>query len=62
MVLTLNIAAMYCDRIYVMKDGQIVATGTPGEVLTPELIYQVYEVDAKVFEDSTGTLRILYNR
>ena len=58
----LNIAAMYCNRIYVMKDGQIVATGTPEEVLTPELIYQVYEVDAEVFEDSTGTLRILYNR
>lgn len=58
----LNIAAMYCDRIYVMKEGRIAASGTPKEVLVPELIRQVYEVNAEVFEDSSGILRILYNQ
>lgn len=33
----LNIAAAYCDRIYVLKDGVLEGEGTPGEVLTPEL-------------------------
>jgi len=56
----LNIAALYCTRLYVMKDGKIVASGTPEEVLTPELIRDVYEVEAEVFRDKHGLLRILY--
>ena len=32
----LNIASMYCDRLFVMKDGQIVASGTPQDILTKE--------------------------
>ena len=57
----LNIAAMYCDRIYVMKHGAVVAAGTPDEVLTEELIGDVYEVPAQVFRDNAGILRILYS-
>lgn len=44
----LNIAAMYCDKIYVLKDGEIIKYGNPKEVLTKELIKEVYEVDAEV--------------
>ncbi len=56
----LNIAAMYCDRLYALKDGKIVGQGTPRELLTPQLIRKVYEVDAEVYEDSHGILRVLY--
>ena len=48
----LNIAAMYCDKIYVLKDGKIVKYGTPKEVLTTQLIKNVYEVDAKLIVDN----------
>ena len=56
----LNIAAMYCDRLYAVKDGRVVAGGTPREVLTEDLIRAVYEVDARVLTDEDGMLRILY--
>ena len=56
----LNIAALYFTHLYVMKDGKIVASGAPEEVLTPELIREVYEVEAEVFRDQKGLLRILY--
>ena len=57
----LNIAALYCDKIYAMKAGKIVSYGTPTEVLTKELIKSLYEVDAKVTEDKeTGLLNIIY--
>lgn len=56
----LNIAAMYCTRLYVMKAGKIVAVGTPKEILTPELIRDVYEVEAQVYTDDQGILRIQY--
>lgn len=44
----LNLAALYCDRIYVMKDGQIYTSGTPEEVLTPELLRDVFGIRADV--------------
>lgn len=56
----LNIAAMYCDLLFVMQDGRIVASGAPREVLTRSLIRSVYEVDADVFTDSDGLLRVLF--
>lgn len=56
----LNIAAMYCTWLVVMKDGKVITQGTPRQVLTPELIRQVYEVEARVSTDEQGILRILY--
>ncbi len=56
----LNVAAMYCDRLYLLKNGVVVASGTPDEVLTEATIAEVYEVDAKVFRDEQNILRITY--
>lgn len=57
----LNIAAMYCDKIYVLKNGEIVAYGTPKDVLTKELIKEVYDVDAKVIKDEEDdSINIIY--
>ena len=57
----LNIAAMYCDRLYAVREGGVVASGRPEEVLTPELIRAVYEVEAQVLRDERGGLRIFYH-
>ncbi|MEG2788717.1 MAG: ABC transporter ATP-binding protein [Romboutsia sp.] len=57
----LNIAAMYCDKIYVLKEGKIIAYGTPEEVLTKSLIKEVYGVDAKVIKDKDDeSINIVY--
>lgn len=42
----LNQAAAFCDRLYVMNAGRIVTGGPPEQVLTPDLISQVYGVRA----------------
>ena len=57
----LNIAAMYCDRLYAVKDGRIVGEGTPEKLLTPEFIKEVYEVDAEMVRSSTGVTHILFH-
>ncbi|MFD8953594.1 ABC transporter ATP-binding protein [Streptomyces xanthophaeus] len=44
----LNLAASYCDRLYVLRDGEVTATGTPSEVLTPHLLAEVYGVTAEI--------------
>ena len=56
----LNIAAMFCDRIYVLKDGIIAAEGAPREVLTRKLIKEIYQVESEVVEDSRGQMHILF--
>ena len=57
----LNIAAMYCDRIVAIKDGQVVAVGTPRELLTEQFIYDMYEVKSRVhFDEGTQQLNIIY--
>ncbi|MDW6004370.1 ABC transporter ATP-binding protein [Vibrio mangrovi] len=50
----LNLAAQYADNLLVLKQGQIVAQGAPQVVLTPELIWDVYGVEADVAHDSQG--------
>ena len=44
----LNLAVNYCDRLYVMNEGKIYANGKPEEILTPELIREVYRVKATI--------------
>ena len=57
----LNMAALYCDRIYAMKDGRIVYSGTPEEVLTEERIYDVFGVKSSVVNHPvTGKLSITF--
>jgi len=54
----LNLAAAFCDRLHLMFQGQLVASGTPTDVLTPALIAQVFEVDANVHIGGEGSLRL----
>lgn len=57
----LNMAALYCNRIYVMKDGKIVLQGTPEEVFTPDNIYEVYGVRSSVIKHPiTGKMAITF--
>ena len=56
----LNIAAAFCDRLYVMKDGEIAGCGTPREVLTTDFIREIYQVETEITEDSKGKLHILF--
>ncbi len=40
----LNLAAAYCDRVYLLRAGRILAGGSPERVLTAELIAAVFGV------------------
>ncbi|MGY2293307.1 ABC transporter ATP-binding protein [Pseudomonas sp. SDO528_S397] len=44
----LNLAAAFCDRLYVINHGRIVASGTPHDVLTADLLRDVFGVDALI--------------
>ncbi|MFP6847704.1 MAG: ABC transporter ATP-binding protein [Pseudomonas sp.] len=44
----LNLAAAFCDRLYVLDHGRVVAAGTPAAVLTEALLAEVYGLQALV--------------
>lgn len=44
----LNLAARYCERLILLKEGKIFAKGEVGEVITPENIRSVYSLNALV--------------
>ena len=49
----LNLASLFCDKIAVIQAGKIIQNGTPQEVITEELLRNVFSVEAKV-EASDG--------
>lgn len=57
----LNIAAIYCDRIIVLKKGKFVTAGTPEEILTPDLIRYLYDMDSIItISEVTGKPQIQF--
>jgi len=55
----INLAAEFSDQVFLMKDGKTVASGRPEEVLTPELLKEVFAV--RVLVDAhpiTGVPRV----
>ncbi len=57
----LELAAHYCDYLYVVKKGKIAACGTPEEILTKRLISDIYEVECEIYKNPvTGGLSIAY--
>lgn len=56
----LTLAAQYCHRLYLLKDGCLWASGTPQEVLTAENIAAVWGVEVCVVEHpQLGTPAVL---
>jgi iron complex transport system ATP-binding protein len=50
----INLAARHCDRLVLLRCGAIAADGTPAEVLRPDPIRSVYEVDVEVGTDPSS--------
>ncbi|MFJ2822218.1 ABC transporter ATP-binding protein [Streptomyces toxytricini] len=57
----LNLAACHCDRLYVLCGGEVTASGTPAEVLTAEMLAEVYGVAGEVaVHPRTGAPQVTY--
>ena len=50
----LNLAARYCDRIAVIKEGELLAIDKPRQVLTKELLKKAFQVDTCQIETPIG--------
>ncbi|MFE6775971.1 ATP-binding cassette domain-containing protein [Streptomyces sp. NPDC057702] len=59
----LNLAAQHCDLLYVIARGRIVTSGPPHEVLTPDLLAEVFQVRGhQVRHPVSGVPQLLFDR
>jgi len=59
----LELAARYCHDLALMHRGQMVANGPPAEVLTPQLLSEVFSVHASTYRDPVnGAYRVTFDR
>ena len=58
----LNLAAAFCDELIVLQDGKVVTSGPVNEILTDQLIREVFSVESHVnYNSETLTPRIEYD-
>jgi len=50
----LSLAATLCERVVMVRNGQVVAAGSADETLTPDHVRDVYGVDVDVLRDASG--------
>jgi iron complex transport system ATP-binding protein len=56
----LNLAARYADHLVAMREGEVVAAGPPGEVITEACVREVFGMECRVVEDPvTGTPMVI---
>lgn len=56
----LNLAAQYCDELILLRAGQILAKGSPEEVLTPHLLHKAYGANVGVLPHPVNGLPVVY--
>ena len=55
----LNVAARFCDKLVLMREGQVIATGLPGHVLTQASLKHAFGVDWTVIAHPEDANRLL---
>jgi iron complex transport system ATP-binding protein len=59
----INLAAMYCDDLLFMKDGQVVVHGATEGVLNPETLRDIYGIRAQVaYSKEAQAPQVVYRR
>ncbi|MDR0630287.1 MAG: ABC transporter ATP-binding protein [Treponema sp.] len=58
----LNLASQYCDRIVLLKDGCLRYQGNPREILTEDVVEEIYGIRAAVTVDEYGRPLVLPRR
>lgn len=48
----LNLAALYCDKLVLIQQGEIVASGSPEQVLQPRLLESVFGLACDIYQHS----------
>jgi len=56
----LNLASAYADRLLLLKEGRCVADGAPGEILSADLIHDVFRIKSEFWRNDEGRIWMRY--
>lgn len=56
----LNLAAKFCQKLYLLKAGKIIAYGKTKEVLCSPVIEETFKIKIKPYNDEDSQLHLLY--
>ena len=56
----MNMAAIYCDKLVIMKKGEVITQGSVEETLTSEMLKDLFNVEAEI-HDLKGRKHVIYN-
>ncbi len=57
----INFASCYSDYIIAMKDGQVAFQGSPREIIRPEILRRVYDIDIAVHDMDGNRIAVYYS-
>lgn len=57
----INHAARFSHQIVAMKGGKIIASGCPREIITPEVLRQVFQIEARIMADPRDGIPICFS-
>jgi iron complex transport system ATP-binding protein len=58
----INLATQYGDRLFFLKQGELIAHGRPKEIINESLIKKVFDVDVRLINNPvTNTPLVVYN-
>lgn len=55
-----NMAARFCDRVHAMKAGRLEASGTPAEIMTPDVLQRIFDIEMTVVEADGAKLPVAF--
>lgn len=58
----LMLAGMFSDKMVVLKEGRVLAQGSPSEALTPDVLARAYGLRAEVWKDPAGVAPVIVPR
>lgn len=54
----INFAARYADQICAMKDGEVYCLGTPKQIMTPQILSDIFSCEIEVIEGPRGPVAV----
>lgn len=54
----LNLAAKFCDRLVLLRDGKVLADGLPADILSLPVIGETYRVETDLEQTQRGALHV----
>lgn len=55
----LNLAARHCDRLMLLREGEVIAQGLPAHVLTPDALKRAFDMEWTIMQHPLDVNRLL---